>query len=66
MKKTGLVPFVSGVLSTALIFGLATTALAASGTISLNSVNLNLTGFAGNCQTTEELHISIEGIQFGL
>ena len=42
MKKTGLVPFVSGVLSTALIFGLATTALAASGTISLNTVNLNL------------------------
>ena len=35
-------------------------------TMSLNSVNLNLTGFAGSCQTTEELHISIEGIQFGL
>ena len=34
--------------------------------MSLNSVNLNLTGFAGSCQTTEELHISIEGIQFGL
>ena len=28
MKKTGLVPFVSGVLSTALIFGQAATALA--------------------------------------
>ena len=42
MKKTGLAPFLSGALSAALILGLTTTALAASGTVSFNAVNLTL------------------------
>lgn len=42
MSKRYVVPFLSGILCCSLVFGLATTALAASGTVSFNMVNLTL------------------------
>lgn len=42
MKKAKLSSFLSGVLSSVMVFGLATSAMAMSGTISLNTVNLKL------------------------
>lgn len=42
MKKAKIIPFLSGILCCTLVFGLATTALALSGSVSFNEVNLTL------------------------